>query len=44
MNVVEFDFKKVSMLKNKTVDELIDNLTLKQIERGNEKLNNDKGN
>lgn len=43
MNVVEFDFKKVNKLKNKSVDELIDSLTLKQIERGNEKLNNDKG-
>jgi hypothetical protein len=44
MNVVKFDFKKVNKLKNKSVDELINNLTLEQIKRGNEKLNNDKGN
>lgn len=44
MNVIEFDFEKVSRLKGKSVDELIDSLTLKQIERGNEKLSNDKGN
>lgn len=44
MNVVEFNFKKVNKLKNKSVDELINNLTLEQIKRGNEKLNNDKGN
>ena len=38
MEVVNFNFKRVSELKGKTSDELIDNLTVKQLEKGNEKL------
>ena len=38
MAVVEFDFGKVSELKGKTSDELIDNLTKEQLEKGNDKL------
>lgn len=38
MNVVNFDFESVNKFREQTSDELIDNLTAKQLEKGNEKL------
>ena len=39
MNVVNFDFEKVNSLKNKSADELINNLSEEKIQKGNNKLN-----
>lgn len=38
MAVVDFDFKRVSEFKGKDVEELIDNLSEKQLQKGNDKL------